>query len=102
MILDLNSKEKIKKVIQEKLDKGYLLSLYKSASTGLYECEAVDPKQYPTESGFTLEDFANKYSATKKLYDNFNDFYNARAKLNMDILAKSRQELWQMNMLLES
>ena len=61
------------------IKKGYLLYLYYSCSTHMYECKPVDPKFYSKNE---LENFRNKLAANCKLYDNIEEMLLARGELN--------------------
>lgn len=61
------------------LEKGYLLYLYFSCATNMYECKPIDPKYY---SKNLLENFRNRYTANHKLYDNIEDMLSDRKELN--------------------
>ena len=74
-----NSEEKLMLATKEWIEKGYLLYLYFSCATGMYEWKPIDPKYY---SKITLENFRNKYTANHKLYDNIDDMLLDRQKLN--------------------
>ena len=67
---------------KEWLKKGYLLYLYFSLATRMYEWKPVDPKYY---SKIILENFRKKHTANHKLYDNIEDILSDRKELNNNL-----------------
>ena len=77
-----NSEEKLMLATKEWLEKRYLLYLYFSCATNMYEWKPIDPKYY---SKNTLENFCNKYTVNHKLYDNIDNMLSDRKKLNSNL-----------------
>ena len=73
--------EEMEKLLDD-LKKGYLLYLYFSYVTSKYECNSIDPVFL---SKIDLENFRNKYTANYKLYDNVEDIFSDRQKLNSNL-----------------
>ena len=61
------------------LEEGYSLYLYFNYKTSKYEWKPIDPDIFPN---IAFEDFLNKYTANKKLYDNIEDMLKDREELN--------------------
>ena len=80
----------ITSVTKEWLEKGYLLYLYFSATTGMYECKPIDPKCYKDSA---LEDFRKNYTVNHKLYSNVEEMLSDRKQLNGSILQKMEEEI---------
>ena len=64
------------------LEEGYLLYLYFNYKTSKYEWNPINPDFY---SNIAFEDFRNKYTANKKLYDNIEDMLKDREELNSNL-----------------
>lgn len=79
----LSDEEKLMLAAKGWLKKGYLLYLYYSYATYKYECKPIDPDFY---SKIELEDFRNKHAANHKLYDNIEEMFLDRGKLNSDFV----------------
>lgn len=75
-------KEKLVLAAKGWLKKGYLLYLYYSCATSMYECKPIDPDFY---SNIALENFRNKHSASHKLYDNIEEMLSDRDELNSNL-----------------
>ena len=65
------------------LKEGYLLYLYFSYATHMYECNIIDHDFY---SKIELEDFRNKHTANHKLYDNVEEMLSDREELNSCVI----------------
>lgn len=78
----IKSEEKLLLATKEWLEKGYLLYLYFSLATNMYEWKPVDPEYY---SKISLENFRNKYTVNHKLYDNIDDMLSDRKELNTNL-----------------
>lgn len=85
------AEEKLMSVTKEWLEKGYLLYLYFSSATNMYEWKPVDPKYYNT-SKITLEGFRKKYVINHKLYNNIEEMLADREELNRNLSVKSVDE----------
>ena len=79
----------ITSVTKEWLEKGYLLYLYLSTATGMYECKTIDPKYYKDSA---LENFRKNYTVNHKLYSNVEEMLSDRKQLNSKILQKIEEE----------
>jgi hypothetical protein len=78
-------RNEIKRLLAAKewLKKGYLLYLYLSLDSHMYECNPIDPDYY---SKISLENFRNKYTANHKLYDNIDEMLSDRKELNSKLI----------------
>lgn len=78
------------------LEKGYLLYLYFSSATKMYEWKPIDPKYYKGSKN-TLEGFRKKCTANHKLYDNIEEMFSDRQELNRQLLVIPQDEKEQLN-----
>ena len=74
--------ERLMSVTKVWLKEGYLLYLYFSYATHMYEWKPIDPVFY---SKIELESFRNKHTANNKLYDNIEDMLSDRQELNNNL-----------------